>query len=292
MNMKYFEVDFNIKPVNRDAADLLESLAGDAGFESFDDNGNNLKGYVQRDLFDEATLTSVISNFPIKGIDIDYKVKEAEDRDWNKEWEEEGFEPIFIGNLCVIHDTKHLPKLSLSIDITIDAKLAFGTGTHETTRMITDELLSRDISKCSVLDCGCGTGILSFVAAKRGAEKVTGYDIDEWSVKNAMHNASINNIKDFKAYLGDCTILSKNQEIINRGPFDIVIANINRNILIHDMPWFYKVMKKGGILILSGFYQEDANIIEKKAKEYGLKRIKVKEKKEWCCCVFQSLSSS
>lgn len=290
--MKYFEVDFNINPQNSDANDLLAAMAGEAGFESFDDNSGTLRGYVQRSLFDETALKSVISNFPIKDICITYQVREVEDHDWNEEWESEGFEPIFIGNDCVIHDTRHLPNQALPIDITIDAKLAFGTGTHETTRMITDELLSRNVSKCSILDCGCGTGILSFVAAKGGANKVTGYDIDEWSVDNAMHNAEINHIKNFKAYLGNCDLLADNQNLIRRGPFDIVIANINRNILLHDMPWFRRVMKEKSTLILSGFYVKDANAIEQRANKLGLKLIRTKEENEWCCCVFQSSSSS
>lgn len=290
--MKYFEVKFNIQPANRDAADLLASLAGDAGLESFDDNGDGLRGYAQCGMLDENVLKSVIANFPIKDIDIRYSISNAEDRDWNEEWERNGFEPIYIGDRCVVHDTRHNVSPSVPIDITIDAKLAFGTGTHETTRMITEVLLSGDLGGCNVLDCGCGTGILSFVAAKCGAERVTGYDIDEWSVENAMHNAVINGVRDFKAYCGDCTLLSDCAELIDRGPFDVVIANINRNILTHDMPWFRMVMKKNSQLILSGFYNGDEHVVTAKAHECGLKRIKMKEDNEWCCCVYQSESSS
>ena len=175
----------------------------------------------------------------------------------------------------------------MPIDITIDAKLAFGTGTHETTRMIAECLLNKKLKGYSVLDCGCGTGILSFVASKCGAKSVTGYDIDEWSVRNAEHNAKINSVEDFRTFHGNCTLLTENEELINRGPFNIVIANINRNILIHDMPWFKGVMKEDGQLILSGFYEADAEIVIKRASEFGLAMIDRKIDKDWCCCVFQ-----
>ena len=286
--MKYYEVDFSIKPINNDASDILAALTGDTGFESFNNEEGFLKGYVQRDLFDEQALKSIISDFPIEGLSISYKVKEAEDRDWNEEWEESGFKPIIIDGRCSIHDTRHIPDEIMPIDITIDAKLAFGTGTHETTRMIAESILDKKLDGYRVLDCGCGTGILSFVASKCGAVSVTGYDIDEWSVRNAEHNAEINSIEHFKTFYGDCTLLSENKELINRGPFNVIIANINRNILIHDMPWFKGAMKGDGQLILSGFYQADAEMIIKRASEFGLTITEKKVDNEWCCCVFQS----
>jgi len=285
--MKYYEVDFSIKPANDDAADILAALSGDTGFESFDHEEGILKGYVQRDLFDEQALERIITDFPIEGLSITYEVKEAEDRDWNEEWEESGFSPIIIDGRCSIHDSRHLPEELMPIDITIDAKLAFGTGTHETTRMITECLLNKNLDGYRVLDCGCGTGILSFVASKCGADSVTGYDIDEWSVRNAEHNAEINSVENFRTFHGNCTLLTENEELINRGPFNIVIANINRNILIHDMPWFKSVMKEDGQLILSGFYEADAEIVIKRASEFGLTIIDKKIDNDWCCCVFQ-----
>jgi ribosomal protein L11 methyltransferase len=291
MYMKYYEVDFNIKPENNDAEDILTALSGDAGFESFNNEEGILKGYVQRDLFDEQTLVNIIFDFPIKGLNISYKITETEDRDWNEEWEESGFQPIIIDKRCSIHDTHHMPDKVMPIDITIDAKLAFGTGTHETTRMIAESILDKKLDGYNVLDCGCGTGILSFIASKCGANSITGYDIDEWSVRNADHNAKINSIENFKTFHGDCTLLAENKELIKRGPFNLVIANINRNILIHDMPWFKDVMKKDGQLILSGFYQVDAEIIIRRALEFGISFLEKKVNNDWCCCIFQSLLS-
>lgn len=288
--MKYFEVDFSITPANRDAVDLLSALAADTGFESFDNSESSddeLKGYVQCELYDEDSLISKIKNFPIKGTHIEFLVRTAEDRDWNESWEEEGFEPVVIDHRCVIHDTRHLPAEQYPIDVIIDAKLAFGTGTHETTRMIASTLLDMHLNGLHVLDCGCGTGILSLIAAKCGAN-VTGYDIDEWSVNNAMHNAEINNITDYSVFCGDCTLLNKNKDLLRRGPFNVVIANINRNILIHDMPWFTNVLTKGGTLILSGFYESDASMIKQRTSEFGLTLTTCKTDGDWCCCIFQS----
>ena len=280
--MKYYEVDFSIKPANNDAADILAALSGDTGFESFNHEEGILKGYVQRDLFDEQALERIISDFPIEGLSITYKVKEAEDRDWNEEWEESGFRPIIIDERCSIHDTRHLPEAVMPIDITIDAKLAFGTGTHETTRMITECLLNKNVKGYSVLDCGCGTGILSFVASKCGAESVTGYDIDEWSVKNTEHNSILNGVNNLNVMEGDVSVLSH-----ICGVFDIVMANINRNTLIQDLPKLKEVLNVDGIIILSGFYIDDYSFLIDKAKELGLSEYNKNDLNDWCMIAFK-----
>ena len=278
--MKYFEVEFTISPFSADAADLLASLAGEAGFETFEETADGLKGYVQQNLFDEATLQSCINDFPFDGISIIYNVREAEDRDWNEQWEQEGFEPIIIADgKMAIHDGRHLPEGNAEISIEIDAKLAFGTGTHETTRMICKELLTR--AKGRVLDCGTGTGILSICALKLGATEAVGYDIDEWSVDNARHNAVINCVDDrFTSLLGDAGILDSID-----GVFDLVLANINRNILLADMPKFVSKMHKGSLLILSGFYSADCEILIKKAHSIGLELVSQAVDQDWACMV-------
>ena len=278
--MKYFEVEFTISPFSADAADLLASLAGEAGFETFEETADGLKGYVQQNLFDEATLQSCINDFPFDGISIIYNVREAEDRDWNEQWEQEGFEPIIIADgKMAIHDGRHLPEGNAEISIEIDAKLAFGTGTHETTRMICKELLTR--AKGRVLDCGTGTGILSICALKLGATEAVGYDIDEWSVDNARHNAVINRVDDrFTSLLGDAGILDSID-----GVFDLVLANINRNILLADMPKFVSKMHKGSLLILSGFYSADCEILIKKAHSIGLELVSQAVDQDWACMV-------
>jgi ribosomal protein L11 methyltransferase len=291
--MKYFEAEFVISPLSADATDLLAAIAGEAGFESFEETPTGLKGYVQQQLFDQSALQTALTDFPFDQVDITYTIREAEDRDWNEQWEQEGFEPITVNNTIVIHDGRHLPTEEIShlsplIEIEIDAHLAFGTGTHETTRMICSTLLSHlsplttHHSPLRVLDCGTGTGILSICALKLGATEAVGYDIDEWSVDNARHNAVINCVDDrFTSLLGDASILNKVE-----GTFDLVLANINRNILLADMPAFRQKMAPGATLILSGFYTADSPMLIDKAASLDLTLQQQKEDHDWACLVF------
>ena len=283
--MKYFEADFTISPYSPDAIDLLADIAGEAGFESFEVTPTGLKGYVQQQLFNPMLLDFGIADFPIECVDITYDIHEAEDRDWNEQWEQEGFEPIVIPPSLVIHDGCHLPDDSYLTSIEIDAHQAFGTGTHETTRMICSTLLElRDqrLAGARVLDCGTGTGILSICALKLGAAEAIGYDIDEWSVDNARHNAVINQVDDhFQSLLGDASILNKVD-----GTFDLVLANINRNILLSDLPAFREKMSDRALLILSGFYTSDTTMLISKAETLGLTLQKQREDHDWACLVF------
>jgi ribosomal protein L11 methyltransferase len=284
--MKYFEVDFTLTPNDSDARDLLAALAGEAGFETFEETDTGLKGYVQQSLFSEEVLEEVLTDFPFDGTTITYDIREAEDKDWNAQWEQEGFDPIIISNgAIIIHDGRHLPVSvsSQCTEIEIDARLAFGTGTHETTRMVCSTLLEYT-PKGRVLDCGTGTGILSICALKLGASEAVGYDIDEWSVDNARHNAVINHVDDrFQSLLGDATILNKVE-----GVFDIVMANINRNILLADMTLFRKKMATGAFLILSGFYTADIPMLAEKAESLGLTLESQRQDNDWACLVFRS----
>ena len=301
-DMKYFEINMTIEPCSQDAQDLLAALAGEAGFETFEETETGLKGYVQQALFDEETLKSVLAGFPIENTHIIYKVQEAEDRDWNEQWEQEGFEPIEVrsqmedgrSKTLLIHDGRHLPSdISLqpsaispqasALMIEIDAHMAFGTGTHETTRMICGQLLGMNLEGKRILDCGCGTGILGICALKLGAASCVGYDIDEWSTDNTRHNAVINRVDDrLEALCGDATLLCRFTP-----EFDVVLANINRNILLQDMESFVSVMAPGATLILSGFYQADCQMLEEKAQSFGLQLSTIKHDGDWACCVFR-----
>ena len=162
--MKYFEVEFTISPYSSDASDVLAAMAGEAGFETFEETPTGLKGYIQQQFFDVDTLQQALEDFPFEEVNISYNISEAEDKDWNEQWEQEGFEPINVGNRLVIHDGRHLPESPADISIEIDARLAFGTGTHETTRMICSALLDKKMDGLRVLDCGTGTGILSWAS--------------------------------------------------------------------------------------------------------------------------------
>lgn len=282
-----------MKPCTQDAQDILSALAGEAGFETFEETATGLKGYVQQALFDEDTLQQVLEGFPFENVTLSYTIQEAEDKDWNEQWEQEGFEPIIInlppskgkGNL-IIHDGRHLPSDNnlqpSSIMIEIDAHLAFGTGTHETTRMICGILLDMQLDGLRVLDCGCGTGILGICALKVGAASVVGYDIDEWSADNTRHNAVINRVDDrLTALCGDANVLSGFS-----AEFNVVLANINRNILLNDMERFRNVMAPHAQLVLSGFYKNDCALLESKAQTLGLSLKATRSDGDWACLLF------
>ena len=287
--MKYYEVKFSIQPFSQDASDILAAMAGEAGFETFEETEGGLKGYVQQALFDQEALDQAIQFFPMDGIEIIYNVEEAEDKDWNEQWEQEGFDPIVIADgQMIIHDGRHLPNSLLStfnsqLSIEIDAHLAFGTGTHETTQMVCAALLKESLKDKNLLDAGCGTGILGIAALKLGAKNVTAYDIDEWSADNTRHNAVINQVDEhLKVMCGDASLLDA---IPDR--FDYVVANINRNILLQDMPRFRQVMKPQGTIILSGFYTEDIPLLEEKGKELGMVLEKQWENNNWACILMR-----
>ena len=294
--MKYFEVDFTLTPCTQVAQDLLSALAGEVGFETFEETEKGLTGYVQQSLFDESALQQVLNSFPLEDTRIKYNVREAEDRDWNEQWEQEGFEPIEVkcktddgkGKMLVIHDGRHLPSdinhQTAAIMIEIDAHLAFGTGTHETTQMICQTLLERNMEGKRVLDCGCGTGILGICALKLDAKKCLAYDIDEWSVDNTRHNAVINQVDDKLTVLhGDGSLLDSVKD-----SYDVVVANINRNILLQDMERFANVITPQQILILSGFYESDIPLIRDKYSSMGFCLLETKKNGDWACLVFQA----
>lgn len=287
--MKYFVANFKIEceaELMQPARELLSAAACEAGFEAFEDTDDGLLGYVQRPMYDKEALDAAIADYMPEGAAVSYAVEEVPDQNWNQGWEDEGFEPIGVSDNLVIYDAKHTDREMFAGDdgvmrIFIEARNAFGTGTHQTTRMILRRLLAMDVQGKSVLDCGCGTGILGITASRLGANPVLGYDIDEWSADNAQHNAALNGVENMSVMLGDASVLNNVED-----RFDIVIANINRNILIADMPAFRAHMKEGAQLILSGFYEADVPMIEAAAKEHGLSLCDVVTDEEWACALF------
>lgn len=288
--MKYFVANFKIEcetELMQPARELLSAAACEAGFEAFEDTDDGLLGYVQRPMYDKEALDAAIADYMPEGAAVSYAVEEVPDQNWNQGWENEGFEPIGVSDNLVIYDAKHTDREMFAGDdgvmrIFIEARNAFGTGTHQTTRMILRRLLAMDVQGKSVLDCGCGTGILGITASRLGANPVLGYDIDEWSADNAQHNAALNGVENMSVMLGDASVLDNVAEC-----FDVVIANINRNILIADMSAFRAHMKQGAQLILSGFYEADVPMIEAAAKEHGLSLCDVVTDEEWACALFK-----
>ena len=291
--MKYYEVNFTISAPEglfADVRDVLTALAGEAGFESFEETADGLVGYIQQDLFRQETLDELLQAMPFEGVHITYEMQEAADEDWNAQWEEEGFEPIVVDERCVVHDGRHLNGVdtaAFDISVEIDAKLAFGTGTHQTTRMMISALLDQQPQRQRVLDCGCGTGILGIVALKAGASHCASYDIDEWSTDNTRHNAIINGVDaNMEIHLGDASVLNEID-----GTFDLVMANINRNILLNDMAAFKQKMNRNARLLLSGFYQQDIGMLQTKAADLGLAVCSQKVDGDWACLTLSCLDN-
>lgn len=304
--MKYFEVLFRLttpENMRQDVSDVLAAMAGECGFETFEENEEGLIGYVQQDFFDETALNNVLQLLPFgeeQGVSISYEVSEAPDRDWNEQWEQEGFEPITVGTHLIIYDGRHLPTLSSDpaplsdsspltsesspLTVKIEARQAFGTGNHATTRMMCQALMDLGMQGLSLLDCGTGTGILGIVALKLGAIAATGYDIDQWSVENARHNAELNGVgMQFTSVYGNANIIRQLQR-----KFDVVAANINRNILLADMPLMRQALPQyRGVLLLSGFYHEDVPMLVEKAVSLGFHLEYEKQEDGWSMLQFR-----
>ena len=278
--MKYFEVTFTTSPCNETVNDVVSALAGEIGFESFVEWENGVQAYIQQSLFDEEALKSMVADFPLPDTTVEYTIVEAEDKDWNEEWEKNFFQPIVIGDCCCIHSTFHKDTPQTEYENLINPQMAFGTGHHETTSSIISELLEADLQGKSVLDMGCGTSILAILASMRGADPITAIDIDDWCVNNSRDNIALNGIDNITVEWGDANLLK------GRAPFDVIIANINRNILLADMAQYAACMDSGSELFMSGFYVEDIPVIQEKAESLGMEFIHHREKNNWAAVKF------
>lgn len=276
--MNYIEVTFDLTCADDFIPDVLADRLGDAGFESFVQEKNKLLAYCPENLFSAEKMQKELSLFPIL-LELTYKIKNIREQNWNEEWEKNSFEPIIIDNKCIVHNPqKNIGNFD--IDIIIDPHLAFGTASHETTQLIISEMLKMDFENADVLDMGCGTGVLGILASKLNAKNVTSIDIDKFSYENTIHNATLNRIKNIVAKQGDASLLHDTT-------FDIILANINRNILLRDMPFYCNVLKENGIILFSGFYAEDIKRIEESAETHRLKKISERIKNNWAVVIFK-----
>ena len=279
--MKYLEFIFHTEPCTEVVNDVLSAVLGEVGFESFVEQEGGIAAYIQTSQYDEEALKSALDSFPLADTTLTYTYKEAEDKDWNEEWEKNFFQPIVIGNRCVIHSTFHHDVPQAEYDIVINPQMAFGTGHHETTSLIIGELLEADLQGKALLDMGCGTSILAILARMRGAAPCTAIDIDEWCVRNSLENIELNHVDSISVFQGDASILP------DKGPFDVVIANINRNILLNDMKHYVARMNPGARLFMSGFYTDDIPAIREEAERNGLRFVHHKEKNRWAAVQFE-----
>ena len=278
--MQYLEVTFTVSPISETANDIIAALAAELGFESFVESEQGTIGYVPINQYDEQALNEALADFPMPDTKVTFTTCEMEDKNWNEEWEKHFFEPIVVDSRCVIHSTFHKDYPKADFDIIINPQMAFGTGHHQTTRLIISYLLDIELGGKTVLDMGCGTSILAILASMRGAKSLTAIDIDEWCVNNSIDNLALNGIDNIKVFQGDASSLA------SEGPFDVIIANINRNILLADMQYYVARMNQGGEIYFSGFYESDLPMIQTEAERLGLRYISHRVEKEWTAAQF------
>lgn len=276
----YRQVRIEMKPACEDSTDLMAGFLADAGYESFVPDENGLTAYVRNELFDREALDAIIAFFPF---DVEMSVSDefVEGRDWNSEWEKNYFQPIVVGSQCVIHSSFHTDVPEARYDIVIDPKMAFGTGHHATTSQVIEALLSLDLAGSTLIDMGTGTAILAILASMLGAERVFGIEIDGFAYENALENVRLNNRSNITLINGDASAL-------NDAPVaDVFVANINRNVITSDMSAYAAHLRDGGIMVLSGFYEEDIPVVAEVAQAFGLAELRHSVYDKWTCLVLK-----
>lgn len=270
MSNGYLGYHFNIEP-REIGSEILIAQLGEKAFESFVETDFGIIAYVQKELWDEHILDDIfiLSSDEFK---ISFTVEQIEQVNWNEEWEK-NFDAIDVDGLCHVRAPFH-PKTEAQFDIIIEPKMSFGTGHHETTHMMIQHLLETDVNNLKTLDMGCGTAILAILAEMKGAKPIDAIDIDNWCYLNSIENVERNNCKNITVFEGDATLL-------NGKNYDLIIANINRNILLNDMKYYSDCLNLGGILLLSGFYTEDIPFINDSCVENGLTYVKNFERNNW-----------
>lgn len=269
-NTVYIEYRFSVRPPEP-ASDILIAELGEAGFESFVEEENAVLAYIQKEDWSPDILcpVNILSN---PRFEIDYEYKEIEQENWNITWEQ-NFQPILIDDRCRVRAPFHEP-VDVLYDIVIEPKMSFGTGHHETTHMMLQHILQLEFTGKTVLDMGSGTGVLAILSAMRGATAVDAIDIDNWCYLNAKENVARNHMDFIAVEEGDVSLIKGKK-------YDVIIANINRNILLADIPLYVDALRKKGILLVSGFYTEDLDMISRKCKDEGLKFEKNLERNNW-----------
>lgn len=277
INSDYIEVKFIHSP---ELVDILPALLEQIGFDSFLEEETGVKGYIEKTLYSEQTLLDFLAAIEITA-DVTFKTKELEKKNWNEEWEK-NFDPVFIDDQVVIKAPFHTGVPDYPITILIEPKMSFGTGHHETTSLMIKHLLSLDVKEQAIADIGCGTGVLGIAARKLGASEIDGCDIDQWPYENSEENRQLNKVDQISFFLGDVTkIIALNKT------YDVVLANINKNILLGDMTAYGDITKQGGLLLLSGFYESDCGDIISSANQVGFKLKSTLSKNSWASLMME-----
>lgn len=275
--MDYFKISINITPLREWFSDVLVSQLGEIGFESFEETESGVNAFIPVKDFGETALSQLLLEQP-KEFEIHFSKELIKDKNWNEEWEKNYFEPLLIGDECVIRAPFHENFPKAKYEIIIEPNMAFGTGNHETTSQMVEAILATDLKGKVVLDMGCGTGILGILASMKGAERITSVDISEWAFSGTKENAALNNIKNIKVKLGDASLL-------HNGKYDLIFANIQKNVLLEDMQTYSSSLTSGGKIFLSGFYLEDLEDIKQAAQKNGLEYVSHQTRKNWVVAV-------
>ncbi len=270
--MKYTELEIN-KIENGISTEIIIAYLAEIGFESFSETDTGLKAYIESEKFDESLVKEIISK-----INFEYSFTEIQDRNWNAVWES-NFQAVVIADKCMVRAPFHKADDNYEMDIIIEPRMSFGTAHHETTEMMIEWILETDLTNKTVLDMGCGTGVLAIIASKKNASEITAIDNDEWAYNNTIENIQKNNTPDIEVYQGDAGLLGNKK-------YDIIFANINRNILLDDLPVYVKCLNEKGMIFLSGFYEKDIKVIEKLANKLQLKIVSIKLKNNWASLCF------
>lgn len=277
--MQYTRADFICEPDNETIREVLVAVLSEIGFESFMDTDSRLEAYIPSSIFSLENLELALVDFPMEA-SIRYTHEAMEDKNWNELWEKNYFQPISIGNLLSIFSSFHQPVGEHRYRIMIDPKMSFGTGHHQTTGLMLEELLALNVDGRRVLDMGCGTAVLAILASMRGAREVTAIDIDEWAYRNAIENVRLNKVDNIQVKQGDASHLEGD------AAYNIILANINKNILLEDIPKYAAVMNKNGMLVISGFFNEDVHALRTCAEASGFTFRHSSEKDGWASVTF------
>jgi ribosomal protein L11 methyltransferase len=269
--MEYTEIDIRLNPVVP-FADILVARLNEIEFESYSEDETGVKAYVQTHLLDENAVKEIINEVE-KLCELSFTVTKVKQENWNKKWES-NFEPVHINDKCVIRAHFHAAFPDVEHEIIITPKMSFGTGHHETTSLVMNEMFGIDFTDKSVLDMGSGTGVLAILAAKLGATSLIGIDFDEWAHENAVENTEINGVSTISFINGDA-------DAIGDETFDIILANINRNIILQDISTYVKAMNTKSEILFSGFLKEDIPLILEKSEQLGLELVVSKHKNKW-----------